>query len=112
MVAGDGVASVRKPWNDGRRVERPNAALIRRLYEARDRDVLGEHTGDLRGPDVVLDMMRDARERVVALVDWSAKRDDETLEGKEVAVYRVRNGKIFEATFHQENQVMERQFWE
>ena len=128
--------------------EQPNAALVRRLYEARERndegtirsvlsedvvwhepDVGGEHTGDLRGPDAVLDMIRSARERTgatfglrpreivangehaVALVDWSAERDGETLEGKEVAVYRVRNGKVVEVHFHQDDQNLERRFW-
>jgi ketosteroid isomerase-like protein len=39
----------------------------------------------------------------VALIDWSATRGGERLEGKEVAVYRVRNGKVVEASFHQDN---------
>ena len=130
-------------------VEHPNVALIRNLYEARDRndedairsvlsqdvvwhepDVGGEHTGDLRSPDAVLAMIRDARgrtggtfklrpreivangEHAVALVDWSAERDGETLEGKEVAVYRVRDGKVVEVHFHQDNQDLDRRFWE
>ena len=129
-------------------MEHPNAASIRRLYEARERDdygavrsllsddvvwhepdVGGEHTGDLHGPDAVLAMIRDARERTggtfklrpreivangehaVALVDWSAERDGEVLEGKEVAVYRVREGKIIEVHFHQDDQDLDRQFW-
>lgn len=129
-------------------MEHPNAALIRRLYDARDRndeehirsalsedivwhepDVGGEHTGDLHGPEAVLAMIRDARERTggsfklrprkivangeqaVALVDWSATRDGEILEGKEVAVYRVRDGKVVEVHFHQEDQELDRQFW-
>lgn len=130
-------------------VEHLNVALIRNLYEARDRndedafrsvlsegvvwhepDVGGEHTGDLRSPDAVLAMIRDARGRTggtfklrpceivangehdVALVDWSAERDGETLEGKEVAVYRVRDGRIVEVHFHQDDQTLDRQFWE
>ena len=129
-------------------MEHPNAALVRRLYEARDRndedtirsvlsegvvwhepDVGGEHTGDLRGPDGVLAMIRDARRRTgdtfalrpreivangehaVALVDWSAVLEGETLEGKEVAVYRVRDGRIVEVHFHQDDQTLDRQFW-
>ena len=93
-------------------------------------DVGGEHTGDLHGPDAVLAMIRDARgrtgatfslrpceivangEHAVALVDWSAKRDGETLEGKEVAVYRLRDGKVVEVHFHQDDQDLDRQFWE
>ena len=130
-------------------MEHQNAALIRRLYDARDRDdhdavrsllsgdvvwhepdVGGEHTGDLHGPDAVLAMIRDARgrtggtfslrpreivangEHAVALVDWSAERDGEVLEGKEVAVYRVRAGKVVEVHFHQDNQELDRRFWE
>ena len=128
--------------------EHPNAVLIRRLYEARDRndeeavrsmlsegvvwhepDVGGEHTGDLHGPDAVLAMIRDARHRTggtfrliprevvangehaVALVDWSATREGEPLEGKEVAVYRVRDGEVVEASFHQDDQELDRRFW-
>ncbi len=129
-------------------VEHPKVALIRNLYEARDRndedairsvlsedvvwhepDVGGEHTGDLRGPDAVLAMSWDARgrtggtfklrpqeivangEHAVVLVDWSAERDGETLKGKEVAVYRVRNGKIVEVHFHQDDGDLDRRFW-
>ncbi len=131
------------------RVEHPNAALIRRLYEARDRndedairsmlsgdvvwhepDVGGEHTGDLHGSDAVIAMIRDARgrtggtfslrpsqivangEHAVALVDWSAEREGEVLDGKEVAVYRVRDGRIVEVHFHQDDQDLDRRFWE
>lgn len=130
-------------------MDHPNAALIRNLYEARDRDDEGavrsvlsedviwhepdvgaEHTGDLHGPDAVLAMIRDARERTggtfrlrpreimahgrhaVALIDWSATREGRTLEGKEVAVYRLRDGRIVEAHFHQDDQNLDRQFWE
>lgn len=93
-------------------------------------DVGGQHTGDLHGPDAVLAMIRDARgrtggtfslrpceivangEHAVALVDWSAERDGETLEGKEVAVYQVRDGKVVEVHFHQDDQDLDRQFWE
>ena len=130
-------------------MEHPNAALIRSLYEARDRhdegtirsvlsegviwhepDVGGEHTGDLHGPEAVLAMMEDARSRTggtfrlrprevvangehaVALVDWSATLNGEALEGKEVAVYRVRDGKVVEVHFHQEDGELDRRFWE
>jgi ketosteroid isomerase-like protein len=127
----------------------PNVELVHRLYEARDRgdfdavrsmladevvwhepDVGGEHTGDLRGPDAVLAMIREAGEltggtfrlvpreivangeHAVALIDWSATRDGESLEGKEVAVYRVRGGKVVEASFHQDDMDLDRRFWE
>lgn len=51
-------------------------------------------------------------QHAVALVDWSAEREGETLEGKEVAVYRVRDGEVAEAHFHQDDQELDRQFWE
>ena len=81
------------------------------------------------GPDAVLAMMRAASRRTggtfrirpreivangehaVALVDWSAERDGGTLEGKEVAVYRVRGGKVVEVHFHQDDGELDRQFW-
>ena len=81
-------------------------------------DLDNPHTGDRHGPDAVIGMIREAQrltngtfqlvsregvahgEHAVALVDWSAERENEKLEGKEVAVYRVRDGKITEASFH------------
>ena len=36
----------------------------------------------------------------------------ERLEGKEVAVYRVRGGKVVEASFHQDDVDLDRRFWE
>ena len=96
----------------------------------REPDVGGEHTGDLHGPDAVLAMIRGAGEltggtfrliprqvvangeHAVALIDWSATRDGESLEGKEVAVYRVRGGKVVEASFHQDDMDLDRRFWE
>ena len=89
-----------------------------------------EHTGDLRGSEAVLAMIGEARritggtfslvprqivangEHAVALIDWSATRGGERLEGKEVAVYRVRNGRVVEASFHQDNPDKDREFWE
>jgi ketosteroid isomerase-like protein len=86
-----------------------------------------EHTGDLRGPEAVLAMIEEARritdgtfslvpQQIVAngehAVDWSATQGDKRLEGREVAVYRVRNGRVVEASFHQDNPDTDRQFWE
>ena len=85
-------------------MEHPNAALIRNLYEARGRTGA---TFSLRPREIVAN-----GEHAVALVDWSAKRDGETLEGKEVAVYRLRDGKVIEVHFHQDDQDLDRQFWE
>lgn len=129
-------------------MEPENARLVRELYEARTRDDsdairsiladdvvwhepdLGtEHTGDLHGPEAVLEMIREARsltngtftltpreiaangEHAVAMIDWSAIREGKTLEGKEVAVYRVRDGKIIEVSFHQDYQSKDAEFW-
>lgn len=93
-------------------------------------DLGPEHTGDLRGPDAVLAMISRAQrltggtfrlhprevvangEHAVALVDWSATQDGTQLEGKEVAVYRIRNGEIVEVSFHQDDPDLDRQFWE
>ena len=93
-------------------------------------DLDNPHTGDLQGPDAVLAMIREAQrltdgtfrlvpsevmahgEHVVALIDWSAKRDGERIEGKEVAVYRVRDGRIVEASFHLDNPATDEAFWE
>ena len=129
-------------------MERPNVELIRDLYEARARgdleavrpvlaeDVLwhepkvnSEHTGDLRGADAVLGMIREARkltdgtfelrltgavehgEQVVALVDWSSTRRGKALEGKEIGVYRVRGGEVVEVWFHPDNLKHDEEFW-
>jgi ketosteroid isomerase-like protein len=92
-------------------------------------DVGSEYTGDLRGPDAVIRMIHEAGElsggsfrlvpravvangeHAVAMVDWSAERDGERLEGKEVAVYRIRAGRVVEASFHQDDADLDRQFW-
>ncbi len=88
------------------------------------------HTGDLRGTDAVLGMIWEAQritngtfrltprnilthgEQVVAFIDWSAERGGKWIEGKEVAVYRVRDNKIVEAFFHVDNPVSDEAFWE
>ena len=130
-------------------MSQPNEKLIRSLYEARERDDLetfrsmladdvawsepdleNPHTGELRGPDAVLGMIREAQRitdgtfrlvpgevvahggQVVAFIDWSAERNGRRIEGKEVAVYRVRNSKIVEAFFHVDDPGDDREFWE
>jgi len=93
-------------------------------------DLGTEHTGDLRGPDAVLAMISRAQqltggtfrlhprevvangEHAVALVDWSATREGSRLEGKEVAVYRIRDGEIVEVSFHQDDPNLDQRFWE
>jgi ketosteroid isomerase-like protein len=93
-------------------------------------DVGSEHTGELLGPDAVLAMMREAQEltggtfrltprevvangeHAVAMIDWSAERGGERMEGREVAFYRIRGGKVLEASFHQDDVDLDRRFWE
>lgn len=95
----------------------------------REPDVGSEHTGDLHGAEAVLAMIREAQslaegtfglapreiaangEHAVAMIDWSATREGRRLEGKEVAVYRIRDGKIVEASFHQDNQSKDTESW-
>lgn len=127
---------------------RSNADMVRAFYDARTRndlaavrrmlaedvlwrepDVGNEHTGDLRGADAVLDMIREAQrltgetfelrvgeaiahgEQVAAFVHWSSTRDGTSLEGKEIAIYRVRTGKITEAYFHGNDLSHDEKFW-
>ena len=96
----------------------------------REPDVGAEHTGDLHGAETVLDMIREAQsltggtfiltpreivangEHAVAMIDWSATRGCKRLEGKEVAVYRIREGRITKASFHQDDQSKDAEFWE
>ncbi|CAN5799494.1 hypothetical protein BH23ACT11_BH23ACT11_19600 [soil metagenome] len=93
-------------------------------------DMDNPHTGALPCPDAVLGMIREAQkitggtfrlvprevvahgEHVVALIDWSAEREGERIEGKEVAVYRVCDGQITEASFHLDNPATDEAFWE
>ncbi len=93
-------------------------------------DLDNPHTGDLHGPDAVLGMIQEAQkltdgtfrlvprevldhgEHAIALIEWSAERDGERIEGKEVAVYRVRDGKIVEVSFHLDNPASDEAFWE
>jgi hypothetical protein len=50
--------------------------------------------------------------QVVAFIDWSAERGGGRIEGKEVAVYRMRDGKVVEAFFHVDDPTDDREFWE
>ncbi|MGI8649484.1 MAG: nuclear transport factor 2 family protein [Rubrobacter sp.] len=92
-------------------------------------DVGSEHTGDLVGADAVAGMISAAQkktagtfsltpkqvvangEHAVALMDWTATKGNATLEGKEVAVFRIRDGKIAEVSFHQDDIGKDREFW-
>ena len=84
----------------------------------------------MRGPEAVIGMIAEARritggtlrlvarevvangEHAVALVGWAAERGGAKIEGKEVAVYRVRGGKVVEANFHQNDSSAKERFWE
>lgn len=90
---------------------------------------VGAHMGDLRGRDAVLDMIRRALaatggtfdlrvaatvetgSHVAALVAWSAERDGRRIDGRELAVYEVRDGRIAAARFHPEDIADDRVFW-
>ncbi len=90
---------------------------------------VGGHMGVLRGRDAVIDMIRRALEttggsfalsvaatvesatHVSALIDWSAVSGGQRIEGRELAVYQIRNGRIAEAWFHPENIADDRAFW-
>ncbi len=94
----------------------------------REPDV-GGHMGDLRGREAVLDMIRRALgttggtfdlrvtgtvetgSHVAALIAWSAEKDGRRIEGRELAVYEVRGGRIAAAWFHPENIADDRVFW-
>ena len=96
----------------------------------REPDLDNPNTGDLHGPDMVLGMIREVQRitngtfrlvpsnvvehgsQVVAFIDWSAGRDGKIIEGKEVAIYRVRDGKIAEAFFYVDDPDDDREFWE
>jgi ketosteroid isomerase-like protein len=91
-------------------------------------DLGTEHTGDLHGAEAVLEMIREARsltngtfvltprgivangEHAVAMVDWSATREGKSVEGKEVAVYRIRDGRVAKVSFHQDDQSKDAEF--
>jgi ketosteroid isomerase-like protein len=93
-------------------------------------DVGSDHTGDLHGAESVIGMMSEAGDRTrgtfrptprqivangehaVAMIDWEAERSGERLEGKEVAVFRIRGAKIVEVSFHQDDMEPDRKFWE
>ena len=47
----------------------------------------------------------------VALVVWVAERDGRTLRGKEIAVYRVRDGQLAEAWFYPDDLRTVDTFW-
>ena len=93
-------------------------------------DLDNPNTGNLHGSEAVLGMIREAQRitggtfclvprevlvhggQVAAFIDWSAERDGRRIEGREIAVYRVRDGQIVEAFFHVDDPDDDREFWE
>ena len=88
------------------------------------------HGGDLRGAETVFREIFDRASELtggttrmwlhdvlandahaVALVNWSATHRGRTMEGREVAVYHVRDGKITEAWFYPEDKSASDEFF-
>jgi len=88
------------------------------------------HGGDLQGLEAVLREIFDKAgeltggttrlwlhdvlandEHAVALVNWSSTFRGKTMQGREVAVYHVRDGKITEAWFYPEDKAASDQFF-
>ena len=90
---------------------------------------VGDHMGFLEGPVAVIDMIGRALEatdgsfelavsrtvetgsHVAALIVWSATRGGREIEGREMAVYEVRDGCIASAWFYPENIADDQAFW-
>jgi ketosteroid isomerase-like protein len=49
--------------------------------------------------------------RAVALVDWVAEREGRSLRGKEIAVFRVQDGRLAEAWFYPDDLRTVDTFW-
>jgi uncharacterized protein len=87
------------------------------------------YTGTLTGSEAVLAMIAKARgltggtfrlelddvlandRHAVALVVWTAERDGRSLRGREVAVFRVRHGRIVEVRFYPDDSRTVDEFW-
>lgn len=94
----------------------------------REPDV-GEHMGELIGADAVIDMIERAMAvtdgtftlRVMsttetathcaAVIAWSARKAGSVIQGRELAVFGVRGGLIFEAAFFPEDLADDQAFW-
>ncbi|PPK98193.1 ketosteroid isomerase-like protein [Kineococcus xinjiangensis] len=94
----------------------------------REPDV-GEHMGLLLGADAVLDMVRRARATTggtftlevveavqtrctcAAVVAWSAEKGGRRIDGRELAVFDVADGRITAAAFHPERLADDEAFW-
>lgn len=91
---------------------------------------VGVHLGELRGRDAVLDMIRRALHatggtfdlavastaetgnHVAASIEWSADKNGRRIEGRELAVFEIRDGRIQSARFHPDNLADDRDFWD
>lgn len=85
--------------------------------------------GELIGADAVIDMIERARvttgdsfaltiaEAVgtstdcAVLINWQARKGDRLIEGRELAVYQIRDGRIVRAQFFPENIADDQAFW-
>lgn len=94
----------------------------------REPDV-GDHMGRLDGADAVIDMMTRAlrttggsfrlriaelvevRGQCAAVIAWSAQKNGQRIEGRELAVFSVGNGLITAAQFLPENIQHDNAFW-
>ena len=90
---------------------------------------VGDHMGFLEGPEAVIDMIGRALEatdgsfelavsrtvetgsHVAALIVWSARRGGREIEGREMAVYEVHDGRIAAAWFYPDNIADDQAFW-
>ncbi len=90
---------------------------------------VGDHMGELRGVDEVIDMMERASATTSGtfsltvaqgievdghcsvVIDWSAEKSGQTIRGRELATYSVSNGKIVFAQFLPENIQHDNAFW-
>ena len=90
---------------------------------------VNDATGDLHGVEEVLRMMRQARtltggtfslvvedvlankSHAVALIDWTAEKGEQHLEGSEFAVFRIEEMKFKEIWFYQQDIRADKAFW-
>jgi ketosteroid isomerase-like protein len=73
--------------------------------EAVLRDVF-DKAGELTGGSTTLELVQTfaTDDHVAALVNWSSEYRGKRMEGREIAVYRVRDGRVTEAWFYPANQ--------
>ncbi len=90
---------------------------------------IGAHMGERRGRDAVLDMIRRALDttdgsfalavastaetgrHVAAAIEWCADKGGRRIEGRELAVFEVRDGCIQSARFHPDDLADDLAFW-